>query len=184
MQESSSERRERLIKEYGFQDSIIEMYVSDNVIGGFFAKISKTLTKEKELIKLASNYITSDLTALMKTHSAGLGKVTPESFVTLLRMVESGELSSRGAKDTLAIMYRDGGDAKHIAEKQGLIQKSDLGSIEEIVKQIIALHPIVVAEYTAGKVASLQFLVGQGMKMSKGSANPAMLSEMFRKLLN
>ena len=86
------ERRERLSKEYGFQDSIIEMYVSDNVIGSFFAKISKTLTKEKELIKLASNYITSDLTALMKTHSAGLGKVTPESFVTLLRMVEEPQL--------------------------------------------------------------------------------------------
>lgn len=177
------ERRKRLGEEFGFPESIIEMFVNDNVIGGFFVDVAKKCGNDKELIKLASNYITSDLASLIKSGDSGLGQVTIDTFVPLMHMVKAGELSSRGAKDTLAIMYRDGGEAKVVAEKNGLIQKSDMGALEAIVRDIIASNEKVVAEYKAGKTASLQFLVGQGMKASKGSANPQVLGEVFKKML-
>jgi Asp-tRNA(Asn)/Glu-tRNA(Gln) amidotransferase B subunit len=56
--------------------------------------------------------------------------------------------------------------------------------VAETKAKIIAAHPQSVADYKAGKAAALQFLVGQGMKESKGSANPVILREMFLKLLN
>lgn len=177
------ERRERLSKEFGFPDSIIEMFVTDAVIGGFFTEVAGKLSKDKESIKLASNYITSDLAALMKGSTSGLGGVTVDTFIALMQMVKAGDLSSRGAKDTLVIMYRDGGDPKVIAEKNGLIQKSDTGALEAIAKEIIVANPSVVADYKSGKEALLQFFIGQGMKASKGSANPQVLGEIFKKLL-
>jgi aspartyl-tRNA(Asn)/glutamyl-tRNA(Gln) amidotransferase subunit B len=78
----------------------------------------------------------------------------------------------------------NGGDPREIAEREGLFQKSDTGELKAIAEKIIAENEKVVAEYKAGKVASLQFLVGQGMKATKGSANPEMLKTVFTELLS
>ena len=96
-------------------------------------------------------------------------------------MVASGEISSRGAKDILKILVEKGGDPREIAKREGLFQKSDAGELKAIAERIITENQKIVAEYKAGKVASLQFLIGQGMKATKGSANPEMLK---RCLLN
>ena len=178
------ERRERLKKEFGFQDSVIEMYVNDLRLGNFFEDVVREVGNDKELAKLASNYASSDLAALMKNKpELGFGKIVPRTLASVMRMVKSGELSSRGAKDTLAIMFEEGGDPKKIADEKGLIQKSDTAALEQIVHEVIAANTKVVEEYKGGKAASLQFLIGQGMKLSKGSANPQVLGELFRKLL-
>jgi aspartyl-tRNA(Asn)/glutamyl-tRNA(Gln) amidotransferase subunit B len=94
-------------------------------------------------------------------------------------MVLSGKLSSRGAKDTLAVMYAEGGNPEEIAKSRGLMQESDEGKLKEIVEKVIFANPAAVAEYRSGKEASLQFLIGQGMKEAKGSANPQVLKELF-----
>ena len=101
-----------------------------------------------------------------------------------MRMAEAGELSSRGVKDVLAVLLREGGDARAVAQARGLFQVSDEEALKELAREIISEHPSVVEEYKAGKEASLQFLIGQGMKKTKGSANPetlkALLVEMMR----
>ena len=48
-------------------------------------------------------------------------------------------------------------------------------SLKEIAEKIVSENLTAVEEYKKGKEASLQFLVGQGMKASKGSANPEAL---------
>lgn len=179
------ERRGRLKGEFGFQDAVTEMYVNDPKLGAFFEGVVRDLAEDKELAKLASNYISSDLAALMKSHEgAGFGKVTGAAFAALIRMAKEGAVSSRGAKDILKIMFEVGGDPAGIAEKNGLLQKSDAGALDAIVRDIIAANEKVVAEYKAGKQASLQFLIGQGMKASKGSANPQVLSDLIKKALS
>lgn len=178
------ERRAYLATEFEFQDAIVEMYVSDIALGKFFDAVVTEVKGGKELVKLSSNYISSDLYSLMKVGTKeGFGGVTPQTFAALIRMLVSGDLSSRGAKDTLALMFAKGGEPNDIAEHEGLIQKSDTGALELVAKEIIAANTVVVEEYKAGKQASLQFLIGQGMKATKGSANPKMLADVFVKLL-
>ena len=99
-------------------------------------------------------------------------------------MAGEGKVSSRGAKDILVIMHTEGGKPKIIAEQKGLMQKSDVNTLEIVVKEIISANAKVVAEYKAGKEVSLQFLIGQGMKATKGSANPQLLGEIFKRLLD
>jgi aspartyl-tRNA(Asn)/glutamyl-tRNA(Gln) amidotransferase subunit B len=178
------EKRARLTKEFGFQDAITEIYVTDASLGKFFDDVVHEAGSDAELTKLASNYITSDLASLMKTHDGTIGKITPKEFAALIAMVKSGDLSSRGAKDTLVIMYKEGGEPKAIAERAGLIQKSDTEALKKIAQEIIDAHANVVAEYKAGKAASLQFLIGQGMKATRGSANPSVLAQVFKTLLD
>ena len=76
-------------------------------------------------------------------------------------------------------MFEGGGDPEEIANKNNLIQKSDEGELREIVLKIINENKEVVKEYQNGKEASLKFLIGQGMKETKGSANPKILQNLL-----
>ncbi len=71
-----------------------------------------------------------------------------------------------------------------MAQREGLLQKSDGAEVEKVAKGIIEANPSVAEEYKAGKVSSIQFLLGQAMKETKGSINPQVLKSAFEKLLS
>jgi len=168
------EKRERYRKDFGIKDEDIESYIVDDKLGSFFEEVVGGL--DKDLVKLASNYITSDL--------VGLGGLPDtHDFTELIKMAGGGDVSSRGAKDILKIMVVDGGKPKDIAEKEGLFQKSDEGELEKIVEKIIADNEDAAKGYREGKEQALQFLIGQGMKETKGSANPGVLKKLFEEVL-
>ena len=60
---------------------------------------------------------------------------------------------------------------------------TDTGAIETIVDDIIAANPAQVEQYKSGKVGLLGFFVGQAMKKTGGTANPAVVNEILRKKL-
>ncbi len=178
MPELPWEKRERYKKEFGIKDEDIESFVVDRKLGDFFEGVASHLNGDKNKIKLASNYITSDLIGLMKNKEE-LKFPDVKDFAELIVMAGSGDVSSRGAKDILVIMYDKGSTPKEIAEKQGLLQKNDEGELKEIVLQIIKDNEQAVSEYKSGKESSMQYLIGQGMRATKGSANPQILSKLF-----
>lgn len=171
--ELPEDKRIRYKKEFGIKDEDVEIYVQDLERGEYFEKVV-TLLGDSKLAGLASNYIITDLPNLT---------IKAENFSKLIKMLDSGELGSRGAKDILKIMSKEDGDPKTIAEENNLIQSSDAGQLEEVAKKIVSANPTAVEEYKKGKLASLQFLVGQGMKESKGSANPTVLKEVILKII-
>ena len=105
-------------------------------------------------------------------------------FAKLMTMINKNELSSRGAKDILKIMIEAGGAPDVIANEKGLIQKSNEEEIRAIAKKIIEANPDAAEEYKKGKESLLQFFVGQGMKETKGSANPEMLKKIILEFLS
>ena len=113
----------------------------------------------------------------------GVFLFTPEAFTELIQMISGQELSSRAGKDILAILFEKGGSPRTLANEYGLLQKSDTGELERIVSDIIKQNGKVAADYKGGKTSALQFLVGQGMKATKGAANPGKLREVFIRLL-
>ncbi|MBU1046908.1 Asp-tRNA(Asn)/Glu-tRNA(Gln) amidotransferase subunit GatB [Patescibacteria group bacterium] len=191
--ELPEEKRERYRKNFGIKDEDIESYVVDNKLAELFEAVVDNFSDDKAIIKLASNYLTSDLVGLMKLArrgggnmqgAEGLGKIESQNFVALIKLAQEGKISSRGAKDILSIMYVEGGDPNEIAEAKSLFQQSDEGELQKIIDQVIAENPSVVEEYKGGKEAVLGFLIGQGMKISKGSANPGKIGELLKKSLS
>lgn len=184
------QKRERLQTKYGLNESVTEVFVTNILLGNFFEEVLASGADAK----LAANYLSSDLIALIKI-KAGSDTSDYDLFIQsmpmkatefseLLKMIQANELSSRGGKDVLAQMFEKGGNPKDIAESLDVVQKSDAGTLEQIIDEVIAANTKVAEEYKAGKEASLQFLIGQGMKLSKGSANPGMLKELFMKKLH
>ncbi len=179
------EKRERYEKDYGIKETDVEIFVRPSTVSIFFEDVCRDFGGDRALIKLASNYIISDLLGLMKSNNTELfGQLSDRNFSKLIIMLAENKISSRGAKDILKIMFETGGASPDvIAERENLLQKSDLGELEKIAGQIIIDNPKVVADYKSGKEVALMSLVGQGMKATKGSANPQVLKEVFLNLL-
>lgn len=165
-------RRMRLVSEHGLNGDIAEIFVRDMEWGGFFDKVASEL-KDPELAVLASNYIASELDKPIDVFE----------FVEVIRMLKGSKLSSRGAKEVIKILSKEGGKATKIAEENNLIQKSDAGEMKAIAEKVISENEKAVLEYKAGKKESLQFLVGQAMKLSRGSGNPEVLRKSFEEIL-
>lgn len=176
------QKRERLV-DLGVAENQIDFLVRNIDFVNFFDEVTKDL-KDKKEIALVANYLSSDIVALMKDDSEiSLDKIDKKEFANLIKMISKNEISSRGAKDTLAIFVKEGGEVKKIAEENGLMQESNMDTLNEIASKIISENESVVEDYKNGKEAALQFLIGQGMKETRGSANPQVLKEVFTKLI-
>lgn len=172
------EKRAKLTS-YGLKKDDVEMFISNQTLGNLFDAVINAANNEDEIIQKAANYIATDLAPqLGEDMTLRFGG---KEVVVLMSMQQKGELSSRGVKDILAILVKEGGDPKAIAEKSGLTQKSNMEELTPIVKEIILENPSVVEDYKKGKDSALQFLVGQGMKKSRGAANPQVLRELLLK---
>ncbi len=175
-------RRSRYRNDYGIKDEDIESYIVDIELGSWFEKVANLL-KNKDSVKTASNYITSDYLGLKKSNSE-VKLPSIENFVELISMVVDNKISSRAAKDILAMIVLNDESPEKIASEKGLIQNHDEGSLKEIVQKIINTNPDVVATYKGGKENALMSLVGQIMKETKGSANPALVQKLLKELLS
>lgn len=166
------EKRERYQKDFGLKDTDIEIYVRDSEWGSLFEEVALIL-KDEGRVRLASNYMTSDLKS----------PVAAGALAEVVTMLSAGEISSRGAKDILKVIESEGGEPRVIAEKNNLMQKSEAGELNTVAEKIIAENAEAVEEYKKGKLSSLQFLIGQAMKEMKGSGNPVVLKKVFEELL-
>lgn len=176
------ERRNRYTKSFGLKEEDAEVFVQNNRLDEFFnlmiGTIDLTLETAKAYLQTAANYLTTDLLGLAPTPEE-LILPKPEDYAELIKMITAEEISSRGAKDILALMLETGQTPRAIAQEQGFFQVSDEGEIEPLVAEVIAENKNVFEEYRHGKIKSLQFLIGQAMKKSRGSANPEILKKLF-----
>ncbi len=155
------EKRERLSK-WGISPEHVEIYVTQTDRGAFFEEAVKSLRGEEQ-IRLASNYITSDLKTL----------VSPEAFVEVIEMITKGELSSKGAKEVLKVLQSGEDNVKAIVEKNNLMQISDRKELQKIVEEVVSEEE---------KGVPAQFLVGQVIKKTSGRGNPVIIQELVREL--
>lgn len=174
-------RRDRYRNDYGIKDEDIESYILDEELGTWFEEVANKI-KDKNKIKTASNYITSDYVGLKKINlEVQLPKI--ENFVDLVEMVSEDKISSRVAKDILSMIVINDESPIKIAEEKGLLQNHDEEGLKEMVKKTIDTNPEIVATYKGGKENAIMSLVGQVMKESKGSANPQMVQKLLKELL-
>ena len=110
-------------------------------------------------------------------------KFKPDAILELVNLVDAKTISSSTAQQVFAEMFETGKSPALIVQEKGLAQVSDTGAIEKFCDEAIAANPAPVADYKAGKVAALNSLKGQVMKLSKGKANPALVGEILERKL-
>lgn len=201
--ELPSQRRERFRRQYGLNESQIEIFTTAKPLGDYFEQVISELDSweniksEKrpdaerayELHALAANYIITEFPPLFKLSPSELGEVegitiAPPHFADLMVRIFHNELSSTSAKIVLKAMAETGEEPELIIKEKDLAQVSDTDELEKIVADVLSQNQDAVEKYKSGKVEIIGFLVGKVMAASRGKANPQIANELIKKVLN
>jgi aspartyl-tRNA(Asn)/glutamyl-tRNA(Gln) amidotransferase subunit B len=185
-------RKARFISAYGLGDYDADVLV--RLIPGA-ADYFEAAVRAGAPAKAASNWIQGEVRRVLKegafrgasrdgTETIADVPVPPERLAGLIRLVETGVLSSTAAKEVLAKMWTSGQPADAIVDAEGLGQVGDEAALGAIVEDVLARHPDPVAQLRAGKMTAFGFLVGQVMKASGGKANPKVVNVLIRRALD
>jgi len=192
--ELPEQKRLRLEKEYSLDKNATEIFVVNKDLSEYFEKVvsefDEWLKTEKieggeKLYKLVANYLISDAQGLLagKEFIETEFKITPENFAEFIKMIYKGEIGSKVAKMVLLDMFNTGSDPSHVVQENNLGQMTDDSELERIVKEIIEKNPKPAGDYRAGKQNALQFLAGQVMKETRGTAKPDKVQDLLKKFI-
>ncbi len=172
-------KRARFIRDYEVSAYDAGTLANDPALARYFEAAAKGARKAKSV----ANWILNDLLSAL----AGSGRaiadcpIPPAGLGELVTSIESGKISGKQGKEVFAEMFASGKSAVAIVREKGIEQLSDIEAIEAICDEVIAANPKPASDFRAGNAASLNFLKGQVMKLSKGKANPGIVGEILQR---
>jgi aspartyl-tRNA(Asn)/glutamyl-tRNA(Gln) amidotransferase subunit B len=175
--ELPAQKRYRYETEFGLSAYDARVISDDRSVAEYF----ETAISEGANAKLVANWITQDIAAYLNNNKLAIAEIalTPTFLAELVTMIEKGTISGKIAKDILPELLTEGGSAKELVEKKGLIQVSDPKEIERIIDEVIAAHPQELEKFRSGKTNLKGFFVGQVLKKSGGKADPKLTNQML-----
>jgi aspartyl-tRNA(Asn)/glutamyl-tRNA(Gln) amidotransferase subunit B len=175
------EKRARYVAEFGVTDYDAAVLANDLELSRYFEVAAKGAKKPKSIANWMLNDLQSALSAAKKSITEC--PIAPEALDELVNLIDEGRINSKQGKEVFAEMFATGKAAAEIVKEKGLEQVSDTAAIEALCDQAIAASPKAVAEYKAGKLPAINAIKGQVMKLSKGQANPVLVSQILEKKL-
>jgi len=181
MPELPGVKRARFTGEYGLSEYDADVLTASRAIAEYFETVAKVSGNPK----VAANWVMGDLSALLKAGDKEISAspVSAEHLGALVKMIASGELSGKLAKQIFPKMFETGEAPSVIVEREGLKQISDTGALEKVIEDVIAANPKQVEQYKGGKTTVINFMVGQAMKATRGQANVATVTDLFKQKL-
>ncbi|MFA4953266.1 MAG: Asp-tRNA(Asn)/Glu-tRNA(Gln) amidotransferase subunit GatB [Candidatus Pacearchaeota archaeon] len=177
--ETPQQKLSKLIKQHKIPEKSAEILTKNIDIIEFFEKII-----EKVNPKLATRWVTEELLSVLNYNKKALDEIKIETnhFIELLEMIEKKILTELKAKEILRSWKEKSSSPKNLAKQHSQI--SDKTEIEKLAKKVIKENSKAVQDYKAGKKESLNFLVGQVMKLSNKRADYKTAKEILENLLD
>jgi aspartyl-tRNA(Asn)/glutamyl-tRNA(Gln) amidotransferase subunit B len=181
MPELPEAKRARLMSTYQLGRYEAEVLTASAALAAYFEAAAAGSANPKAVC----NWIMGDFAAHLKATGATLetARIRPEHIRELVKLIDSGALSGKMAKEVFEKMAATGKSPGAIQSESGLEQITDPAAIEKLVEQAMAANPKQLEQYRAGKTALLAFFVGQVMKLSRGQAKPALVNDVLKKKL-
>jgi aspartyl-tRNA(Asn)/glutamyl-tRNA(Gln) amidotransferase subunit B len=174
-------KRARFIEQYRVSDYDAGVLANDLPLAHYFEMAAKGARKPKNV----ANWILNDLQSALRSSSRTISDcpISPEALDELVNLIDRGKISGKQGKEVFAEMFASGKSASAIVQEKGIEQLRDSGAIEALCDEVIAANPKPAADFRAGNAASLNFLKGQVIKLSKGQVNPQLAGEILEKKL-
>jgi len=174
-------KRQRFVNEYTISDYDAGILTDDKLLADYFEEcVCLSQDSPKEL----SNWIINDILRELNERKTNVQDfvVTPKMLVELVKIKPT--IGSSIAKDVFVEMLNTGKTAPSIVKEKNLTQMDDVSELNDIVTKVIEDNPKAAEDYGKGKKSALTFLIGQTMKVTKGKANPKILTEIFKEKLS
>ncbi|GIV73623.1 glutamine--tRNA ligase/YqeY domain fusion protein [Caldilinea sp.] len=130
-----------------------------------------------------ANWINNEVLRLLKERSVDELPFGGEALGELVKLVETGVITTAAAKTVYTEMAAHGGSPQEIVRRLGLDQTLDEGELLAVIRQTLDQFPQKVAEYRAGKHSLLGMFTGQVMRATGGKADPRRVQELLRQEL-
>ncbi len=182
MPELPEAKKSRFVLQYGLPEYDASVLTTSRRLADFFEQTVSLCQNAKA----ASNWIMGDLLRDLKEFNLTIDRspVQPAAIADLVHLIDSGEISGKMAKDVFEVMFRESKSPQSVIAEKGLKQITDTGEIERIIRDIIAANQKTYEQYRGGKKATFGFFVGQVMKATKGQANPQLVNDLLKKILD
>jgi aspartyl-tRNA(Asn)/glutamyl-tRNA(Gln) amidotransferase subunit B len=174
-------RRERFREEYGLDSESASKLTSRKAVADFYETVASEFDPE-----LAATWVADNLLGELNYRDMTVDDVTGhlDEFTRLIELVAEGEITTKNAEETvLRQMLDEGDDPETIIEREGL-SKADDDEVSQAVAAAIEENPGAVEDYHAGEGGALNFLVGQVMQKTGGSADPGAVNGLLRERLD
>ncbi|MBK7992066.1 MAG: Asp-tRNA(Asn)/Glu-tRNA(Gln) amidotransferase subunit GatB [Blastocatellia bacterium] len=174
-------RRERLQQEYklSLEESII--LTQSRQMADYYEEVVKNSSNAK----MSANWVLSELLGELKNANLEITAcpIKPADLGELVNLIIDNTISGKMAKEVFEKMFQSGKSPKVLVEELGLIQITDTTEIQNIAAKVIDENPKQLEQYCKGKQSLIGFFVGQVMKLTAGKANPQMVNEILKNLL-
>ncbi len=180
--EFKTEKMKRYKEEFGIPDYDINIITDSKKLADIFEQATAICGKPKKV----SNWLMVETMRILKEKGMDVTDITfsPENLAKLVNLTEAGAINSSVAKEVFEKIFDENIDPDKYVEENGLKQVNDEGALRKAVEDVVAANPQSVEDYRNGKEKAIGFLVGQTMKVMKGKANPGMVNEMLKEILN
>ena len=183
LRETPRAKKARLVSQYGIPEADAEIFAAARPLAEYFEELAALVPPH-----LASAWVSGEVLRWMKERKlspeeAGKFSVSPASLAELLRAVDRGEISGSAGKLVFEEMVASGAPASEVIRSKNLTLISDAAALLPTLETILRDNEKQVALYRSGKKSTFGWFVGQAMKATGGRADPEVLTEILRKLL-
>ena len=160
-------KRERFISQYGITDMHAKALTSEIRIADFYEQVAAKIEA-----KVASAWVSDVLKGELNYRNLSVGSFTVDNMVAIIGMVTGNSITEKSAVDVIrTILDSDSGSTPlDIVKEKGLLRVED-EVVSKAVSEVINENGKAVLDYFEGKEQSLNFLVGQVMKKTRGRAD-------------
>ncbi len=180
--ELQEEKAARYKKEFDIPEYDINIITSSKSLADMFEAATAICHNAKKV----SNWLMVETMRLLKEKDMEPEDITftPENLAVLIHLTNTNAINSTVAKEIFEKMFSENIDVEQYVEENGLRMVNDEGALREMIEKVIAENPQSVSDYQAGKTKAISFLVGQTMKAMKGKADPGMVNQILKELLD
>ncbi|MFB6105427.1 MAG: Asp-tRNA(Asn)/Glu-tRNA(Gln) amidotransferase subunit GatB [Halobacteriaceae archaeon] len=173
-------RRERFRTEYGLSAEAASKLTSTKQVADFYERVARRFDPD-----LAATWVADNLLGELNYRDMDVTDVADrlDEFMRLVELVDADEITTKNAEEVvLRAMLDEGLAPDAVIEREGL-GKTGGEAVAAAVSEAVAENPDAVADYHAGEEGALNFLVGQVMAKTGGSADPGEVNRLLREEL-
>lgn len=181
MPESKAEKLVRFTKDYELPEYDAQVLTEEMELADYFEKVVEVSKNPKS----SSNWIMTEVLRHLKETGKEIEsfEISAENLGKIICLIDAKTISSKIAKEVFALSLTDSRDPEMIVKEKGLLQVSDEGAIISMVEEVLANSTKMVEDYKNSdegrRPRVLKGLMGQVMKLSKGKANPELVTKLM-----